>query len=127
MPPYIKSAPGDDPPDVGTRLAIIEEHLRNQDIQLSKLSLGIECVLASINGTAQTPGSSEKVRQLEDWRVRVEKDGALSLRLHSLEDFNRRVTRILLFVGTPLFGVVLLSVLGLLWGLLTHHFELVIH
>lgn len=125
-------------PDILVRLTAIEDMGRNRDKELAEFRQLFEkrfdhqdnelnCIQEGINGTAREIGLAGEIRNLKQWRSEVEREQTLLLQLKELVDWQRNITRVLLFVGTPLFGVVLIGVLTLLWGMLTNRIEIVVH
>lgn len=116
--------------DVGKILAKLEEHDRRFDgfdKRFDHQDEEITCVQEGIAGTATQIGLAGEVRTLKTWRDEVEKGGTLVIQLKDLVDWQRGINRVLIFVGTPLFGIVLIGLLGFFWGLWTNHIDIMMH
>jgi hypothetical protein len=96
--------------DLTARLAQIEQHLTNQDTRLDDYDAKLDSILIGLSGTIEKKGLAGRVRDLEDWRQRV--DAVLN--------------RLIWYVVAPVSMTLLISVLGFLWALWTNKIDIVI-
>lgn len=110
MPPAIQTHREPDV-DLTARLAQIEQHLTNQDERLDSYDSKLDSILTGLSGTIEKKGLAGRVRDLEDWRQRVD----------------AMLNRLIWYVVAPLSMMLLISVLGFLWALWTNKIEVMIH
>lgn len=128
MPPQVeRRMNADDTIKILTKLEELSARFDALDKRLDQQDRELDCLQSGINGTPQAIGLAGEVRVLKDWREKLEREAPLAMQIKDLVDWQRGINRVLLFVGTPLFGMVLIGLLTLLWGMLTNRIEILVH
>lgn len=105
----------------------VMKRLDNQDQMLRDQNQVLKTINEGINGTIESIGLAGRVREVEKWKLALEQDRPLLLQLKELQEWQIAAGKVLLFVFTPIFGMSILGIITLLWGLLTNRIEILSH